>query len=98
MAKTRKHRESGGPLCLASFGLEDSELIQVVIETPKSSRNKYALDPDQNVFALTRVLPAGMMFPYDFGFVPSTTAEDGDPVDVPRVLVGLRRDTSDQLV
>ena len=82
MAKTRKHRESRGLLYLASFDLEDSELIQVVIETPKSSRNKYAFDPDQNVFALTKVLPAGMMFPYDFGFVPSTKAEDGDPVDV----------------
>jgi inorganic pyrophosphatase len=50
-------------LCLTSFDLEVSELIQVVIETPKSSRNKFAFDPDQNIFTLARVLPAGMMFP-----------------------------------
>lgn len=56
--------------------------IQVVIETPKGSRNKYAFDEEQKVFALTKVLPAGMTFPYDFGFIPSTRAEDGDPTDV----------------
>jgi len=54
----------------------------VIVETPKNSRNKYAFDPEQHVFALKKVLPAGMAFPYDFGFVPSTLADDGDPVDV----------------
>jgi inorganic pyrophosphatase len=56
--------------------------IQVVIETPKGSRNKYAFDEEQKIFALKKVLPAGMTFPYDFGFIPSTKAEDGDPTDV----------------
>lgn len=56
--------------------------IQVVIETPKGSRNKYAFDEEQRVFSLSKVLPAGMTFPYDFGFIPSTKAEDGDPTDV----------------
>jgi len=59
-----------------------SGCLQVIIETPKGSRNKYAFDPDQSVFALKKVLPAGMTFPYDFGFIPSTLAEDGDPMDV----------------
>jgi inorganic pyrophosphatase len=54
----------------------------VVIETPKGSRNKFALNPDEHIFKLKKVLPAGMTFPYDFGFVPSTKADDGDPVDV----------------
>jgi inorganic pyrophosphatase len=58
------------------------KIVQVIIETPKGSRNKYAFDPDRRVFKLKRVLPAGMAFPYDFGFVPSTRADDGDPVDV----------------
>ena len=53
----------------------------VVIETPKGSRNKYAFDTRERIFSLTKVLPAGMEFPYDFGFVPSTRAEDGDPLD-----------------
>jgi inorganic pyrophosphatase len=57
-------------------------LIQVIIETPAGSRNKFAFDPDQGIFALKKVLPAGMVFPYDFGFLPQTIAPDGDPIDV----------------
>ena len=57
-------------------------MLQVIIETPKGSRNKFAFDPDQRVFALRKVLPAGMSFPYDFGFLPRTLAPDGDPFDV----------------
>src|SRR6202051_3223740 len=60
----------------------DGDSIRVVIETPKGSRNKFAFDPEQKVFQLMKVLPAGMAFPYDFGFIPSTRAEDGDPTDV----------------
>jgi inorganic pyrophosphatase len=58
------------------------DLLQVIIETPAGSRNKFAFDPDQSVFALKKVLPAGMVFPYDFGFLPQTLAPDGDPIDV----------------
>jgi inorganic pyrophosphatase len=61
---------------------DDPKLIRVVIETPAGSRNKYALDEKEKIFALKKVLPAGMTFPHSFGFVPSTKAEDGDPFDV----------------
>ena len=57
-------------------------LLQVIVETPAGSRNKFAFDPDQKIFALKKVLPAGMTFPYDFGFLPQTRAGDGDPIDV----------------
>ncbi len=57
-------------------------VLQVVIETPKNSRLKYAFDHDRRVIVLKKILPAGMVFPYDFGFVPSTLAPDGDPLDV----------------
>jgi inorganic pyrophosphatase len=57
-------------------------ILQVIVETPKGSRNKFAFDPDQGIFALKKVLPAGMVFPYDFGFLPQTIADDGDPIDV----------------
>ena len=67
---------------LPSVDADDPAIIQVVIETPKGSRNKYAFDPKQRIFELKKVLPAGMAFPYDFGFIPRTRAEDGDPVDV----------------
>lgn len=70
------------PIRLAPTDADDNETIQVIIETPKGSRNKYAFDPKQKIFELKTVPPAGMEFPYDFGFVPSTLGDDGDPVDV----------------
>lgn len=56
--------------------------VHVVVETPKGSRNKVAFDPELEVFKLKGVLPEGHSFPYDFGFVPSTLAADGDPLNV----------------
>jgi inorganic pyrophosphatase len=70
------------PSQLKAVDKDDEEIIKVIIETPKGSRNKYAYDPEERIFTLKKVLPAGMTFPYDFGFVPSTEAGDGDPVDV----------------
>ena len=60
----------------------EEENVQVIVETPKGSRNKYSFDPEQRTFRLKKVLPEGMSFPHDFGFIPSTEASDGDPVDV----------------
>lgn len=62
--------------------LDKKGLVQVIIETPARSGNEFAYDPDQGIFALKKVLPAGMVFPYDFGFLPQTIAPDGDPIDV----------------
>jgi inorganic pyrophosphatase len=62
--------------------VDDEKRVQVVIETPKGSRNKFAWDPKQHLFRLKKVLPEGMVFPHDFGFIPSTKADDGDPIDV----------------
>lgn len=56
--------------------------LRVVIETPKGSRNKFKYDEDLGCYRLNKVLPEGLGFPYDFGFVPRTKAEDGDPLDV----------------
>jgi inorganic pyrophosphatase len=55
---------------------------RIVIETPKGSHNKYKYDEGLGLFLLGGVLPQGMSFPYDFGFLPGTLAEDGDPLDV----------------
>jgi inorganic pyrophosphatase len=65
---------------LPTFGSDGD--LHVVIETPKGSRNKYAYEPDLGAFKLKKVLPEGLSFPYDFGMVPSTRGEDGDPLDV----------------
>lgn len=61
---------------------ETAGLIHAVVETPKGSRNKLAFEPELGAFKLKGVLPEGHSFPYDFGFVPSTKAADGDPLDV----------------
>jgi inorganic pyrophosphatase len=53
-----------------------------VIETPKDSHHKYDYEPKLQAFQLKKTLPEGMTFPLDFGFVPSTRAGDGDPVDI----------------
>lgn len=83
MAKKKtRHSALADPSRLAPLDGNGEQTIQVVIETPKGSRNKYAFDPEQKIFQLMKVLPAGMTFPYDFGFIPSTLADDGDPTDV----------------
>lgn len=60
----------------------DSNELNVIIETPKGSRNKFNYDEDYQLFKLGGVLPAGAVFPFDFGFIPSTLGGDGDPLDV----------------
>ena len=60
----------------------DSGLVNVVIDTPKGSRNKYKFDEKDEQWRLSKTLPQGAFFPFDFGFVPSTAADDGDPLDV----------------
>lgn len=57
-------------------------ICRAIIETPKGCRNKFKYDPDSNLFMLGGLLPEGMMFPFDFGFIPSTLGEDGDPLDI----------------
>jgi inorganic pyrophosphatase len=56
--------------------------LNVIIDTPKGSRNKYSWDEKLQLFELSGVLPAGAVFPYDFGFIPKTRGGDGDPLDV----------------
>lgn len=58
------------------------DVINVIIETPRGSRNKYKHDPTTGLFKLGGVLPAGHSFPYDFGFIPGTIGGDRDPLDV----------------
>src|SRR5437868_241147 len=57
-------------------------ICRAIIETPKGCRNKFDYDPDSGMFVLGGLLPEGMMFPFDFGFIPSTLGEDGDPLDI----------------
>lgn len=69
---------------LMSIGARDQRtgLVQVIVETAAGSRNKYRYDEELGIFRLHKSLPLGARFPFDFGFIPSTRAEDGDPLDI----------------
>jgi len=72
---------SGSPSVL-ELPIWQARIALAVVETPRGSANKLKYDPGLGVFRLDRVLPAGMSFPFDFGFIPQTVADDGDPLDV----------------
>ncbi|MGC8905108.1 inorganic diphosphatase [Thermus sp.] len=57
------------------------EVVHMVIEVPRGSGNKYEYDPKLGAIRLDRVLPGAQFYPGDYGFIPSTLAEDGDPLD-----------------
>jgi hypothetical protein len=62
--------------------LADKTHVYAVVETPRGSRAKLKFDPKIGAFTLSKPLLAGLTYPYDWGFIPSTKAPDGDPLDV----------------
>jgi len=56
--------------------------LRAVVESPRGSTVKLRFDPDLRAFALARLLPLGLSYPFDWGFVPGTLAADGDPIDI----------------
>jgi inorganic pyrophosphatase len=58
------------------------DTIEVIVETPKGSQFKYKYYQKKEWFTLHKALPVGLIFPYDFGFIPGTKGDDGDPLDV----------------
>ena len=60
----------------------DGQSIHAVVETPRGSSCKLDFDPELRVFTLAKPLMVGLTYPYDWGFIPSAEAEDGDPLDV----------------
>jgi inorganic pyrophosphatase len=67
---------------LARLDPHTKQGYRAVIETPQGSRHKIKFVQDDDFFEVARPLPAGMSFPFDFGFIPRTQAADGDPLDV----------------
>lgn len=55
--------------------------LRVVVDTPKGNRNKYKWDEELGIFRLAKVLPPGFAFPWNYGFLPRTRSDDGDPLD-----------------
>ena len=80
---TRLAKRLPVPTQLAASSKDErgDQILQVIVETARGGRNKMAYDEELGVFRLKKVLPEGMSFPYDFGFVPSTRGQDGDPLD-----------------
>ena len=66
---------------LGAFNRESGE-VNVIVDTPRGSRNKFKYDEEYQLFKLGSVLPSGAVFPFDFGFIPGTRGEDGDALDV----------------
>jgi inorganic pyrophosphatase len=64
-----------------SPGAEAPATINVIVEIPKGSQNKYEYDKELGVFALDRVLFSPMHYPGDYGIIPRTLGEDGDALD-----------------
>jgi len=63
-------------------GQKIPEIITVVVEIPKGSKNKYELDKATGLIKLDRVMKTSQDYPFDYGFVPRTHWHDGDPLDV----------------
>ena len=59
----------------------DAQVVTVVVEIPKGSRNKYEFDPELGAIVLDRLLFTSMVYPADYGFIDATLGEDGDPLD-----------------
>jgi inorganic pyrophosphatase len=63
-------------------GTDSPEIVRAIIEIPKNSVNKYEYDGDLEMFRLDRALYSPMHYPGDYGFIPGTLADDGDPLDI----------------
>jgi inorganic pyrophosphatase len=61
---------------------EETGHLNVIVDTPKNSAIKFKYDTLKRIYKISHLLPPGTVFPYDFGSIPSTRAEDGDPLDV----------------
>ncbi len=61
--------------------MSETEILNVMIEVPKGSRNKYEFDQELGAIKLDRFLFSSMVYPVDYGMVPQTLGEDGDPLD-----------------
>lgn len=67
---------------IPAYARKAKRVVHAIIETPRNQRHKYAFDPGTGSFRKSMVLADGLQWPYDYGFIPQTLAQDGDPIDV----------------
>jgi inorganic pyrophosphatase len=61
---------------------DDRYVVHAIIETPRNIRHKFALEAKYGIFRLSSTIAEGLEWPYDYGFIPQTLGDDGDPLDV----------------
>jgi|TARA_S200002703_G_scaffold42156_1_gene36495 inorganic pyrophosphatase len=64
------------------LGEKFPEIVNCVVEIPKDTNVKYEYDPNNNIFKVDRCLISAMRYPVNYGFIPQTLADDGDPLDI----------------
>lgn len=79
--RVKQLAHAGEPVATAPAPVADDSAIDIIIEVPRGSRNKYEFDHEHNVLRLDRRLFSATVYPADYGFIPDTLAEDGDPLD-----------------
>lgn len=79
--KREKREERSGSKELPAWD-SSSGMLHVLVDTPKNSPIKFKYDREKSCYTIAHVLPPGAVFPFDFGSIPSTLADDGDPLDV----------------
>ncbi|MDB5005172.1 MAG: hypothetical protein JWQ34_3397 [Mucilaginibacter sp.] len=62
--------------------MKTEKIVTAMIECPKGFNQKFDYEPKEKRFKLSKILPAGLTFPFDFGMIPGTKGEDGDPLDI----------------
>jgi len=62
--------------------MEQPKTITAMVECPKGYSQKFDYDPETQRIRLSKMLPAGLVFPFDFGMIPGTKGDDGDPLDI----------------
>jgi inorganic pyrophosphatase len=62
--------------------MNKQKMVTAMIECPKGYNQKFDFDPEEKRFKLSNILPAGLVFPFDFGMIPGTKGQDGDPLDI----------------
>jgi len=67
---------------IPAFVQGEKDVVHAIIETPRSQRHKYALEAEYGIFRQKLLLPEGLLWPYDYGFIPRTLGQDGDPLDI----------------
>ncbi len=77
-----KFHSMNNPYLLIPPGTTTPSVVNMIVEIPKGKRNKYELDKETGLIKLDRYLFASAVYPGDYGFVPQTLAEDGDPLDI----------------